>query len=118
MNIQRKEVDIVLNGKKYKAVIDFGAAVEFEGLTGKSILTEMSNIAKTQSMHTLACVMASVIKKEENKSIGLEEVCKVDLIDGMSYFIDKMNELFDNSLPKDEEIYGKEVKKKIVETVD
>ena len=117
MNIQRKEINIELNGKQYVAVIDFGAAVEFEGLTGKSIITEMSNIANTQSMHTLACIMASVIKKEKNKSIGLNEVLKVDLIDGMSYFIDKMGELFENSLPKDEneEEYDEDIKKKIVE---
>lgn len=112
MNIQRKEIDIQLNGKNYVAVLDFGAAIEFEGLTKKSLLVEIQNIANSQSMGTLACLMASVIKKENNKSIGLKEIEKVDLIGGLAYFMEKMTELFENSLPVDED-NTEEVKKKI-----
>lgn len=118
MNIQRKEIDIELNGKNYKAVLDFGAAMEFEGLTKKSILVEIQNIATTQSMTTLACLMASVIKKENNKPLGIKEIEKVDLIGGLTYFMAKMEELFENSLPKDDEIDDEEVKKKIEEAAE
>lgn len=118
MQIQRKEIDIELNGKNYKAVLDFGAAIEFEGLTKKSILVEIQNIATTQSMTTLACLMASVIKKENNKSLGMKEIEKIDLIGGLTYFMAKMEELFENSLPKDDEIDDEEVKKKIEEAAE
>lgn len=103
MNIQRKEIDIELNGKEYKAVLDFGAAIEFEGLTKKSILVEINKIATTQSMATLAYLMASVIKTKANKSIGIAEIQKVDLVGGLEYFMEKMNELLENSLPQEEE---------------
>lgn len=115
MNIQRKEIDVVLNGKNYKAVLDFGSAIEFEGLTKKSLLVEIQNIATNQSMTTLAYLMASVIKKENNKSIGLKEIEKVDLVDGLTYFMEKMNELFENSLPEDTESNEEEIKKKMTE---
>lgn len=115
MNIQRKEIEIKLNDKNYVAVLDFGAAIYFEGLTKKSLLVEIQNIATSQNMSTIACLMASVIKKENNKSIGLKEIEKVDLIEGLTYFMEKMNELFENSLPEDEEVEEDEVKKKIVE---
>ena len=53
-----------------------------------------------------------IIKKENNKSIGLKEIEKVDLIGGLAYFMEKMTELFENSLPIDEDD-TEEVKKKI-----
>ena len=114
MNIQRKEIDIELNGKNYKAVLDFGAAIEFEGLTKKSILVEMNKIAETQSMTMLAYLMASVIKTKANKSIGISEIQKVDLIGGLNYFTDKMSELLENSLPQTEEDDIDEDKKKMM----
>lgn len=115
MNIQRKTVELELNGKKYEAVLDFGAAVEFEGLTGKSILAEMQNLETTNSITTLAYIMASVIKKEKNKSVGIKLIETVDLIDGLNYFMEKMNELFENSLmPSEEgEEDNEEIKKKM-----
>lgn len=117
MNIQRKEIDIELNGKNFKAVLDFGAAIEFEGLTGKSIVEEMQKLAKTNSLTMLAYIMASVVKKDKNKSVGMQEILRVDLIDGLNYFVDKMNELFENSLPKSEEDEDEEVKKKITQKI-
>lgn len=103
MNIQRKEIKIELNGKEYSAILDFGAAIEFESLTGKSILVEIQEFSKTQSMYTLAAIMASVIKTKANKSIGMSEIKKVDLISGLEYFVSKISELFENSLPHGEE---------------
>lgn len=113
MNIQRKEIDIQLNGKDFKAVLDFGAAIEFEGLTGKSIVTEIQKLSQTNSLYTLAAIMACVIKKDKNKSVGMQEISKVDLVGGLSYFVEKMEELFENSLPKDED--EDEVNKKKIE---
>lgn len=115
MNIQRKEIEIELNGKEYIAVLDFGAAIYFEGLTNKSILVEIEKLTETQSMNMLATIMASVIKTKANKSIGMNEISKVDLIGGLDYFVDKMTELFENSLPQNEEddIENEEDKKKM-----
>lgn len=114
MNIQRKTIDIEINGKDYVAVLDFGAAIYFEGLTGKSILIEIQKISQEQSMSTLANVMASVIKKGKNKSVGIDFISELDLVNGMEYFIEKMTELFENSLPQTED-EDEEDKKKIVE---
>ena len=113
MNIQRKTVEMELNGKSYEAVLDFGAAIEFEGLTGKSIISEMQNLEKTNSIATLAYIMASVIKKEKNKSVGIKLIETVDLIEGSNYFIEKMNELFENSLMSSDEEEDEDVKKKM-----
>lgn len=114
MNIQRKTIELELNGKKYEAVLDFGAAIEFESLTGKSIINEIQKLEKTNSMSTLAYIMASVIKKEKNKSVGIKLIETVDLINGLSYFMDKMTELFENSLisSDEDEEYGDSVEKK------
>lgn len=116
MNIQRKEIDIELNGKNYKMVLDFGAAIEFEGYTNKSILIEMQRIGTEQNMTTLAYLMASVIKKENNKSIGIKAIAELDLVSGMTYFVEKMGELFENSLPAgdDNDIDEEDVKKKMM----
>lgn len=102
MNIQRKEIELELNGEKYYAILDFAAAVDFESRTGKSITKEIQNLIKNESLLTLANIMASVIKKENNKCVGINFISELDLIDATNYFIGIMEQLIELGLPKAE----------------
>lgn len=99
MNIQRKSVKMNINGKEYDAIIDFKAAIDFEMRTKKSMIKEIEELGKTQSIVTIANIMASIIKDENNNSIGLDAILDLDLVDGASYFMEKIYELVDSSLP-------------------
>lgn len=69
---------------------------------GKSIFVGIDNIRLTQDLRALAYLVASCVKDTEtNKCVGLEFVNKLDLLTGLNFFMDKIAELMENSLPEE-----------------
>lgn len=103
MNIQRKVIKIELDGKEYDFILDFESAIEFQGLYKKSIFIGLSKISEEQDLIALACLLASCLKDEKGKPVGMDFVKKLDLMATVEYFMNKLSELVDNSLPVDNE---------------
>ena len=103
MNIQRKVIKIELDGKEYDFILDFESAIEFQGLYKKSIFIGLSKISEEQDLLALACLIASCLKNEKGKAVGMDFVKKLDLMSTVEYFMNKLSELVDNSLPVEDE---------------
>lgn len=103
MNIQRKVIKIELDGKEYDFILDFESAIEFQGLYKKSIFIGLSKISEEQDLMALACLIASCLKNEKGKPVGIDFVKKLDLMSTVEYFMNKLSELVDNSLPVEDE---------------
>ena len=102
MNIQRKVIPMEIEGKKYEFVLDFESAIEFQGAYGKSIFVGLSKLSEEQDLVALACLIASCLKGEKGKPVGMEFVKKMDLMGGLELFMDKLTALVDNSVPSEE----------------
>lgn len=106
MNILRKEVPIEINEEKYKFILDFGAAIEFQKLYGKSILVGLDKISTDQDIVALGYLVAACLKTGEGKnqkSVGLDFVNGLDFIGSLPMFMEVLPKLVENSLPKDDE---------------
>lgn len=98
MNIKRKVIPMEIEGKEYEMILDFGSAMEFQDLYGKAIFVGLDKIGKEQDLKALACLIASCLKYK-GKAVGLDFVAGMDLMSGLSVFMEKIAELMDNSLP-------------------
>lgn len=103
MNIQRKVIKVELDKKEYDFILDFESAIEFQGAYKKSIFIGLSKISQEQDLLALACLIASCLKDEKGKPVGMEFVKKLDLMGSVEYFMEKVAELVDNSLPIEDE---------------
>lgn len=111
MNIKRKVVQIELNGKEYDFILDFASAIDFQEYYGKSIFIGLEKISTEQDLVALAKLIASCLKTKDGKSVGMEFVKNIDLIDGSEFFISKIEELMSNSLPKEKDASKKKYPK-------
>lgn len=102
MNIIRKEIPIEINEKEYNFILDFESAIEFQMNYGKSIFVGLSKLSEEQDLLALAVLIASCLKGEDGKPVGMDFVKKLDLMSSMELFMDKLTALVDNSVPKEE----------------
>lgn len=113
ISIMRKPIKIVIDNKEYDFVLDFESALMFQDMYGKSIFIGIDNIRISQDLRALAYLVACCVKDvETEKSVGLEFVNKLDLLNGLNFFMEKIAELMENSLPEETD----EDKKKLSET--
>lgn len=102
MNIKRKVVPMEIEGKNYELILDFESAIEFQESYGKSIFVGLSKLSEEQDLFALACLVASCLKGENGKPVGMDFVKRMDLMAGLELFMDKLTDLVDNSIPKEE----------------
>lgn len=103
MNIQRKVIPMEIEGKEFEFILDFESAIEFQTNYGKSIFVGLSKLSEEQDLVALACLIASCLKdKETGKPVGMDYVKKLDLMNGLEFFMDKLTDLVDNAMPKEE----------------
>lgn len=102
ISIMRKPIKIEIDNKEYDFVLDFESALKFQDMYEKSIFVGIDNIRLTQDLRALAYLVASCVKDPAtNKCVGLEFVNKLDLLAGLNFFMDKIAELMENSLPEE-----------------
>ena len=101
MNILRKPISIELNGKAYDFILDFESAIVFQDLYKKSIFMGIDEITRTQDLKALSCLIASCLK-DKNGSVGMDFVYGIDLMNGLPFFMEKLGELMENSLPEED----------------
>ena len=93
MNIFRKPIKVEIENKEYDFVLDFESAIVFQDLYGKSIFFGIDKITKEQDIKALGCLIASCLKdKDTFKCVGMDFVRKVDLMEGLPFFTDKLAE--------------------------
>lgn len=109
MNISRKVVKVEINEKVYGMVLDFESAITYQELSGESIFEGVNKIGQKQDVMALAYLLASTLRDENDKLLGLDFVKKLDLVGSLEIFMTKLTELMENSLPKED---GKKTKKK------
>lgn len=102
MNIIRKPIKININDKEYDFILDFEGAIVFQDLYGKSVFKGIDDITKNQDLKALACLIASCVK-DENGAVGMDFVYRLELITTLTYFIEKIGALMENSLPQEED---------------
>lgn len=112
MNIQRKAIPMEIDGKEYEFILDFESAIEFQGKYGDSIFVGLSKLSEKQDLYAMACLIAFCLKDSTGKCVGLDFVKKLDLINGLDFFMDKLSALMDNSLPEEDDNAKKNAKKK------
>lgn len=102
MNIKRKVIKMEIEGKDYDFILDFESAIEFQESYGKSIFVGLSKLSEEQDLLALACLIASCLKDESGKPVGMDFVKSMDLMGGLELFMEKLTDLVDNSVPKEE----------------
>ena len=111
MNIMRKAIKVEIENNEYDLVLDFGSAMEFQDLFGESIFLGIDKIIQKQDIKALACLIASCLKDEDG-CVGMEFVKEIDLMNGLPFFMEKIGELMENSLPMEEDEDKKKPKQK------
>lgn len=113
MNLKRKTVEVTIDEVVYDLVLDFESAIDFEDIYGKSVFEGIRKISQEQNIKALACLIACCLK-DENGAVGMDFVKKLDLMEYLELFIEKLGDLMANSIEeeKDEEVQKKTVKNK------
>ena len=111
MNIMRKVIKVEIENNEYDLVLDFGSAMEFQDLFGESIFLGIDKIIQEQDIKALSCLIASCLKNED-ECVGMDFVKKIDLMNGLPFFVDILGELMENSLPVEESEGKKKPKQK------
>lgn len=104
MDINRKVIPMEIEGKEYDFVLDFASAIDFQELYGKSIFLGIQEVSETQDVVALGCLIASCLKeKGKNESVGIDFIRQFDLLSSLQFFMEKIGELMENSVPKEDE---------------
>ena len=111
MSIKRKAMKVEIENNEYDLILDFESAMEFEDLFGESIFLGIDKIIQKQNVKALACLIASCLKGEDG-CVGMEFVKEIDLMNGLPFFMEKIGELMENSLPMEEDEDKKKPKQK------
>ena len=106
MNIMRKVIKVEIENNEYDLVLDFESAITFQDLYGESIFLGIDKIIQHQDIKALACLMASCLKDEDG-CVGMDFVMQIDLMGGLQFFMEKIGELMENSLPMEDEKVAK-----------
>lgn len=109
MNLKKKTVEVVIDEVVYDLVLDFGSAIDFEDMYGKSIFEGIRKISTEQNVKALACLIACCLR-EEDEPVGMNFVREMDLMGSLDLFIEKLGDLMANSI--EEEKDEKEIQKK------
>ena len=83
----------------------------FQDLYNESIFLGIDKIIQKQDIKALACLIASCLKDEDG-CVGMEFVKEIDLMNGLPFFMEKIGELMENSLPMEEDEDKKKPKQK------
>lgn len=102
MNLSRKVVKVEINERNYGMVLDFESAITYHEFTNESIFVGVNKIAQEQDLLSLAYLIASTLRDENDNLVGLDFVKKLDLVESLNVFMDKLTELMDNSVPKED----------------
>ena len=111
MNIMRKAIKVEIENNEYDLVLDFESAMVFQYLYNESIFLGIDKIIQKQDIKALACLIASCLKDEDG-CVGMEFVKEIDLMNGLPFFMEKIGELMENSLPMEEDEDKKKPKQK------
>lgn len=101
MNIMRKTIKTNIENNEYDLILDFESAMMFQDLYGESILLGIDKIIQYQDIKALACLIASCLKDEKG-CVGMDFVKEIDLMHGLPFFMEKIGELMENSLPTED----------------
>lgn len=87
--------------------------IDFEDIYGKSVFEGIRKISQEQNIKALACLIACCLKDDDG-AVGMDFVKKLDLMEYLELFIEKLGDLMANSIEeeKDEEVQKKTVKNK------
>lgn len=110
MNLMRKPINLEINGKEYEMLLDFESAIAFEDLYGKSIFFGINNIIENQDLKALGCLIGCCVK-ENGVPVGMEILKGMDVLEGITFFTEKITELMSNSLPEEDDNSKKSQKK-------
>lgn len=112
MNIMRKAIKVEIENNEYDLILDFESAMVFQDLYNESIFIGIDKIIQKQDIKALACLIASCLKDEDG-CVGMDFVKGIDLMGGLPFFMEKIGELMENSLPmEDENVAKKKVTQK------
>ena len=111
VNIISKAVKVEIENNEYDLVLDFESAMVFQDLYNESIFLGIDKIIQKQDIKALACLIASCLKDEDG-CVGMEFVKEIDLMNGLPFFMEKIGELMENSLPMEEDEDKKKPKQK------
>lgn len=103
MNINRKTIEVEINDRKMSMVLDFESAIYYQENMNESIFVGVQRIGKEMDIIALVNLIASTLRDEEDKLVGLDFVKKLDLIEAVDFFMGKIGELMDNSVPEAKE---------------
>lgn len=106
MSIMRKAIKVEVENNEYDFVLDFESAMVFQDLYKKSIFIGIDEIIQKQDIKALACLIASCLKNEDG-CVGMDFVMQIDLMGGLPFFMEKIGELMENSLPMEDEKVAK-----------
>lgn len=101
MSLKRKVIKMEIEEKEYDLILDFESAIEFQDMSKKSIFEGIQDISEKQDLKVMAMLIASCLK-DENGCVGMDFVMKLDLMEFLPKFMEKLGELMSNSLPTED----------------
>ena len=103
MNINRKVIEVEINDRKMAMVLDFESAIKYQENMKESIFVGVQRIGKEMDILAFAHLIASTLRDENDKLVGIDFVKKLDLVGSLDFFMGKLGELMDNSVPEAKE---------------
>lgn len=103
MNINRKKIEVEINDKKMALVLDFESAIKYQEAMNESIFVGVQRIGKEMDILAFAHLIASTLRDEDDDLVGIDFVKKLDLVGAVDFFMGKIGDLMDNSVPEAKE---------------
>lgn len=101
MNLKKKVIKIDgIEGKDFSMSLDFESAMNFQEATGLSIFKGVQRISQEMDIISLAFLLAFTLRDENEKAVGIDFIKNLDLQGNLEYFMSKISDLMDASLPK------------------
>lgn len=103
MNINRKAIEVVIEDKKMEMILDFESAIYYQENMNESIFAGVQRIGKEMDVLAFAYLIASTLREVDGDLVGIDYVKKLDLVSSIDFFMNKLGELMDNSVPQAKE---------------
>lgn len=111
MNINRKAIKVIINEREMEMVLDFESAINYQEKMNESIFVGVQRIGKEMDILAFAHLIASTLRDVDGDLVGIDYVKSLDLVSSIDFFMGKLGELMDNSVPQAKEEKNSKKKK-------
>ena len=100
INLNKKVIDIEINGGQYKASLDVATIVHYKQHTNKNFLHSIAQLGENEDLLLVIELLGSVIKDTKGKPVGIKFFMEYNPVEVMMQFLPILTEVINGNFPE------------------